>query len=202
MQSCLAIYLIFVFQSDESKRIVKRVANTKQRGRGRRRKSTNKKTTVLVDNTCHLNVNEINHKQKDESLANGTESTDESNDGNETDDTIENYYPETGYSVAKKNIASVVETCPKQDNFPDDSIKVENDEYHTEKENIVDDITGDKEHQSTNSGPGTALDDVDSDSQEDDTGSHVEEISTDGRINHFDNKLSSYTEDNKIGYKS
>lgn len=94
-----------------------------RRGGGRKAKLTDTKPPVLADLPGHLNGVQLSENTTDgnseivkgqDSKTNLSESTDESHDGNETDETIENYYSENEYSYAKENNKSEIQLPNKK----------------------------------------------------------------------------------------
>lgn len=89
---------------------------------GRKAKLTDTKPPVLADLPGHLNGVQLSENTTDgnseivkgqDNKTNLSESTDESHDGNETDETIENYYSENEYSYAKENNKNEIQ-CPNK----------------------------------------------------------------------------------------
>lgn len=98
--------------NNESKTVQCNEVKKKRRGKGRRRKAKSVvNQPVLVDIPGHLNGIHISENDKDNKhdLGKDVESkvsqdyTDESHDGNETDETIENYYSENEFQKENAN---------------------------------------------------------------------------------------------------
>lgn len=110
---------------------------TKRRGKGRRRKAKSVvNQPVLVDipghlNEIHISESDIDNKHdvgKDVESKVSPDYTDESHDGNETDETIENYYSENEFQKENANATIAKDSCSEKsinnytENEQDDNI--------------------------------------------------------------------------------
>ncbi|XP_076074823.1 uncharacterized protein LOC143045886 [Mytilus galloprovincialis] len=123
--------------NNESKTVQCKEVKTKRRGKGRRRKAKSVvNQPVLVDipghlNEIHISENDIDNKHdvgKDVESKVSPDYTDESHDGNETDETIENYYSENEFQKENANATIAKDSCNEKsinnftENKQDDNI--------------------------------------------------------------------------------